>query len=128
MEINYLLDTHTFIFWLLEEKSLSKKVQKILEKPENNFYISSMSILEIQYLLEIGRIEVEMGDIFAYIDSTPNFKIISFDRPALVESLKLDSHRDPFDRIIVATALAYKLKLLTKDRRILKQFPKLTIW
>ena len=50
------------------------------------------------------------------------------DRPALIESLKLNSNRDPFDRIIVATAQAYKLKLLTKDLRILKTFPKLAIW
>ncbi len=125
---NYLLDTHCFIFWLLEEKSLSKKVLKILKKPENNFFISSMSILEVQYLVEIGRLEIEMGDIFSYIDSTPNFNILAFDRPALIESLKLDSHRDPFDRIIVATAQAYKLRLLTKDIRILKKFPKLAIW
>ena len=125
---NYLLDTHSFVFWLLEEKSLSKKVLKILQKPENNFFISSMSILEIQYLVEIDRLEIELGDIFSYIDSTPNFNILAFDRPALVESLKLNSNRDPFDRIIVATAQAYKLKLLTKDLRILKTFPKLAIW
>ncbi|NBU96988.1 MAG: type II toxin-antitoxin system VapC family toxin [Spirochaetia bacterium] len=125
---NYLLDTHCLLFWLLEEKSLSKKVLKILKKPENNFFISSMSILEVQYLVEIGRLEIEMGDIFSYIDSTPNFNILAFDRPALIESLKLDSHRDPFDRIIVATAQAYKLRLLTKDLRILKIFPKLAIW
>ena len=125
---NYLLDTHSFVFWLLEEKSLSKKVLKILQKPENNFFISSMSILEIQYLVEIGRLEIELGDIFSYIDSTPNFNILAFDRPALIESLKLNSNRDSFDRIIVATAQAYKLKLLTKDLRILKTFPKLAIW
>ena len=83
---NYLLDTHSFVYWLLEEKSLSKKVLKILQKPENNFFISSMSILEIQYLVEIGRLEIELGDIFSYIDSTPNFNILAFDRPALVES------------------------------------------
>jgi PIN domain nuclease of toxin-antitoxin system len=125
---NYLLDTHCFIYWLLGEKSLSKKVLKILQKPENNFFISSMSILEIQYLVEVDKLQIEMGDIFSYIDSTPNFNILAFDRPALIESLKLDSHRDSFDRIIVATAHAYKLKLLTKDLRILKTFPKLAIW
>ena len=100
METEFLLDTHTFIYWHLDEKSLSKKVLKILEKLENNFFISSLSILEI----------------------------LSFDRPALIESIKLDSHRDPFDRIIVATAIAYKLKLLTRDRRILKSFPKVAVW
>jgi PIN domain nuclease of toxin-antitoxin system len=128
METDFLLDTHTFIYWQLDEKSLSKRVLKIIEKPENNFFISSLSILEIQYLVEIGRIEISMGDIFSYIDSTPNFKLLSFDRPALIESIKLDSHRDPFDRIIVASAIAYKLKLLTKDSRILKLFPKVAIW
>ncbi len=128
MERDFLLDTHTFIYWHLDEKSLSRKVLKILEKLENNFFISSLSILEIQYLVEIGRLEMNMGDIFFYIDSTPNFKILSFDRPALIESVKLDSHRDPFDRIIVATAIAYKLKLLTRDRRILKSFPKVAVW
>lgn len=128
METDFLLDTHTFIYWHLEEKSLSKKVLKILERQENNFFISSLSILEIQYLVEIGRLEMDMGDIISYIDSTPNFKILSFDRPALIESIKLDSHRDPFDRIIVATAIAYKLKLLTKDTRILKLFPKVAVW
>ena len=128
METEFLLDTHTFIYWHLEEKTLSKKVLKILERQENNFFISSLSILEIQYLVEIGRLEINMGDIFSYIDSTPNFKILSFDRLVLIESIKLDSHRDPFDRIIVATAIAYKLKLLTKDRRILKSFPKVAVW
>ncbi|MBK8394601.1 MAG: hypothetical protein IPL26_05055 [Leptospiraceae bacterium] len=64
METDFLLDTHTFIYWHLEEKSLSKKVLKILERQENNFFISSLSILEIQYLVEIGRLEMDMGDIF----------------------------------------------------------------
>lgn len=128
METDYLLDTHTLIFWLLDEKSLSKKVLKILQKPENNFFVSAMSILEIQYLVEIGRLEMAIGDLFAYIDSTPNLKIIAFDRPSLIESVKLDSHRDPFDRIIVATSTAYRLKLLTRDPRLLKLFPKIAVW
>lgn len=128
METDFLLDTHTLIFWLLDEKSLSKKVLKILQKPANNFFVSAMSILEIQYLVEIGRLEMAIGDLFAYIDSTPNLKIIAFDRPALIESVKLDSHRDPFDRIIVAISIAYRLKLLTRDRRLLKLFPKVAVW
>lgn len=128
METNYLLDTHTFLYWQLEEKSLSKKVLKLLSKPETSFFLSTLSILEIQYWIEIGRVEIQIGDIFSFIDSRPNFKILPFDRPSLVESIKLDSHRDPFDRIIVSTAIAYKLKLLSKDRLITKRFPNLVIW
>lgn len=128
METDFLLDTHTFIYWHLEEKSLSKKVLKILQNRQNKFFISALSILEIQYLIEIKRIEMNIGEIFSYIDSSPNLKILPFDRPALIESIKLKSHRDPFDRIILATAFAYKLKLLTKDKLISKLFPKLVIW
>ena len=125
---SYLLDTHPFIWWLSNHHSLSGKVKTLLKSSLTRFYLSSISILEIQYLIEIGKIDTNIYDIYSYIKTTENYGILPFDENVLLESLKITSFRDPFDRIILSTAFAYNLKLITKDRSIHEKYPKKVIW
>lgn len=123
----YVLDTHALLFWLLDKDSLPEKVREILNQPANRFCVSTASILEIEYLIEIGRVETGIGDLLSYVQSQPAFYLQPFDELVLLETLEASEHRDPFDRIILGTARAYKMPLITRDRWMKAQY-KNTVW
>jgi len=123
----FAVDTHALLFWLLDKNSLTGKVRKIFEQPSNRFCISTASVLEIQYLIEIGRVETGIGELLSYIQSQPAFYLQPFDELVLLETLEASEHRDPFDRIILGTAKAYKMPLITRDRWMKAQY-KNTVW
>jgi len=124
---SFAVDTHALLFWLLDKNSLTGKVRKIFEQPSNRFCISTASVLEIQYLIEIGRVETGIGELLSYIQSQPAFYLQPFDELVLLETLEASEHRDPFDRIILGTAKAYKMPLITRDRWMKAQY-KNTVW
>lgn len=128
MSSSYLLDTHPLLWWLLQPRKLSKKIARIMEDPASVLHVSNMTLLEAQYLVEIGRIKGSVTDIFTYIQSQENYHLLPFDEFVLSETLGGIDTRDPFDRVIVGTALAYDLKLLTKDRWMHDQFPRRAVW
>jgi len=123
----FAVDTHALLFWLLDKNSLTGKVRKIFEQPSNRFCVSTASVLEIQYLIEIGRVETGIGELLSYIQSQPAFYLQPFDELVLLETLEASEHRDPFDRIILGTAKAYKMPLITRDRWMKAQY-KNTVW
>ena len=123
----YALDTHALVFWLLDPSKLSAKTRAILRGTGNRFCISTACILEIQYLIEIGRIETEIGEVLSYIQREHAFFLQPFDEMVLLETLAASEHRDPFDRIILGTAKAYNLPIITRNRWMKSQY-KNTSW
>jgi len=123
----YALDTHALVFWLLDPSKLSAKTRAILRVTGNRFCISTACILEIQYLIEIGRIEAEIGEVLSYIQREHAFFLQPFDEIVLLETLDASEHRDPFNRIILGTAKAYNLPIITRDRWMKSQY-KNTSW
>ncbi len=84
-----------------------------------------MVALELQYLYEIGRIRYPAGAILS--DLSDEIGLALCDRPYLPTmkaSLDLDWTRDPFDRLIVAHALANDFDLVTKDASLLQRCAK----
>ncbi len=124
----YLLDTHPLVYWMLEPGKLSAKVRKILRSESNRIHIPSVAVLEFQYLIEIGRVEASIQDVLAEINETPRFTISSFDLSALSRSLVIAGTRDPFDRMILATAHAYDFPVITRDRWMADQLGKHAVW
>lgn len=122
----YVTDTHPLVWWLLEPTRLSSRVLDIYEGP-TRIHVPSMVLLEIQYLNEIGRIELEVNAVLAFISERADLILTSFDGGVLTKSLALAETRDPFDRIIAATALYYNSVLITKDRWMKNRLPK-TVW
>lgn len=125
--MNYVLDTHILVWRLLDPKKLSSKIQKIFKNQNNYFYIPTISVLEIQYLNEINRIHVEMDEILRIISEDDQYKTVSYDQHTMLQSLKLTSTRDPFDRIILGHAIALATKIITHDRWMKREAPKLVI-
>ncbi len=122
------LDTHPLVYWLLDPDKLSRKVRDILSRPASRIHIPTVVLLEFQYLIEIGRIEASIRDVMAAINETPQFTMTSFDIPALTRSLQLSGTRDPFDRMILATAEAYDWPMITRDRWMREQLGKRAVW
>jgi PIN domain nuclease of toxin-antitoxin system len=109
-----LLDTHVYLWWLQDHPKLSKAARdRIISASE--VYVSSASIWEATIKAGIGKLEVDVNQLVAEIESSGFQELpISAKHAATVAQLP-DIHRDPFDRILVAQALSEPLRFLTAD-------------
>jgi PIN domain nuclease of toxin-antitoxin system len=120
-----LLDTHIWLWWIGDERHLSKREMASLDElpAEQRPFISDISLWEVAVLLELGRwnvaIPFESWLKAACHPRTVEILPISQDIAAEVVRLPATFHRDPADRIIVSTARARDIPLFTRDRRIL---------
>jgi PIN domain nuclease of toxin-antitoxin system len=118
------LDTHVLI-WLIEgDEQLGREARQQIEdvRRDGTAIIPAMSVWELAYLARRGRIDLSLEPM-AWIDpvlATPGFTLARLDAIVAVRTALLDwGHRDPADRMIVATALELEMPLLTVDRTIL---------
>jgi len=116
--VNILLDTH-FLIWL----TLASK--RLAEFPWLNRYrpwgISPVSLLEIQYLAEVGKLSVKNPKFTDTIINDPRFVVDDKGIATLVsQALTLNWTRDPFDRFLAAHSMARRVPLCTTDRVIRK--------
>src|SRR4051794_9357647 len=94
--------------------------------------VSSISIWEIAMLVERGRLEltIDVDTWLGRVEALPFLRFIPVDNRIALESTRLESfpHRDPADRIIVATALTHGAELLTGDSALQKYRAVKTVW
>ena len=119
-----LMDTHVWFWTLTEPEKLSKTALKFIQrtKPDNRA-IASISVWEFAMMAARGRIELKTTaqEWLDYAIHKTGLRILELTPKVAVESCELpgDFHRDPADRIIVATARINGATLVTKDQRIL---------
>lgn len=118
-----LLDTHTALWLFNDYDKLSPKAKNILLDNTNELFISIVSAWEIAIKHSIGKL-TEFPDgvkiFLAEIKVSP-MEIVSV-KPEYVEKVEELSliHRDPFDRILIATALCEDMTIVTADENIHK--------
>jgi PIN domain nuclease of toxin-antitoxin system len=124
-----LLDTHTALWMVNEHEKLSANARIMLLDDANAIYISIVSLWEIAIKASMGKLLLN-GGIAAFIAKLNNMPIellpITPFQVEIIENLPF-IHRDPFDRMIVATAKAEGLTILTADENIHK-YDVLSIW
>lgn len=109
-----LLDTHVFIWVVIDSKRLSAKARALLRQA-TEIHVSAASIWEIAIKQRLGKIDVVPDDLVAAIEASGFHALpITPQHAAMVASLP-DHHRDPFDRLLVAQALCEPLRLVTVD-------------
>ena len=117
-----LLDTHIWIWTRLQPDRLSSPVVKALEDPENELWLSPLSIWELSNLVDKGRIVLNTGveDWVARAMQALPVKEAPITYEVALETRRVQlPHRDPVDRFLAATAKVYGLTLVTADERLL---------
>lgn len=121
-----LLDTHIWIWWMRGSPDLPASEREALDSlPEDmRPVISDISLWEFGNLVGMGRIKIkETVEEWLAVAASPATVKIQPITPAIIAEMNRlpDSfHRDPADRLIVATARTLNLPLATKDRKIRK--------
>lgn len=124
------LDTHAVLWCLQDDPRLGKQARKLIASAQRmQLIVADITLLEISYLFEKGRISDSQGldslltsvnDLFRIIPITPEIA-------SLAPRLKLPQG-DPFDRLITATAKIHQVSLLTKDQAIKKSLVVKCVW
>jgi PIN domain nuclease of toxin-antitoxin system len=113
-----LLDTHAFLWWVNDAPELSTKARKAIADEASTCFLSLASCWEMAIKSSLGKLGLAMPlDRFIPEQLAANgFSLLNIDfrHAARVESLPF-LHRDPFDRLLVAQALAEKLTLVSAD-------------
>lgn len=125
MNNSLLLDTHIWLWLVIGDKNLKKSAVAIIKNAaqHHTIYISAISMWEIAMLEHHGRIALgcPTSDWIHRALSAPGINLAALSPEIVVDSVNLpdDFHKDPADRIIVATARKMNLTLMTRDDRIL---------
>ena len=128
--MRYLLDTHTFLWFLTDDKRLSSRAKGIIEDINNVIFLSSASVWELSIKSSIGKIKffVSLEEIINTAMNVYDFKHLPITIQYSLEVAKLPLyHRDPFDRVLIAQARVENMVLITCDS-YMKQYDVNVIW
>lgn len=118
MTFRYLLDTHAAV-WLLEGSAKLGTGARAAMDDEEAVAIADISLLEIALLAKRGTIQLKPSLAVGLAAFAEKLVVIPLDAQIASEAVTLDMpQRDPFDRVITATARVRGLTLITKDRQI----------
>jgi PIN domain nuclease of toxin-antitoxin system len=128
--MNYLLDTHVFIWMDSDPSLLSASVEGLLKDKQNAVYISVVSVWEMQIKVQIGKLTLS-APVEKLVQEQRDNNDLNILPVTLAHALKVGDlplhHKDPFDRLLVAQAIVEDFTLITKEP-ILSQYEAKVIW
>ncbi len=114
-----LLDTHIFLWAVAGSPLLKQSTRRLIESAEE-VYVSAASIWEVAIKARLGKIKADPEVLAAAIEASGFLELsVTAAHAAGVAQLELH-HNDPFDRLLIAQALAMPLKLVTVDEMLTK--------
>jgi PIN domain nuclease of toxin-antitoxin system len=123
--MRYLLDTHTLLWIAYNNQKLSRETVKILENKTHEFYISVVSIWEINIKFAAGKLYLNKKtpiDLFKGFDTYFECTYLNLNSEDTISFHKLTAfhHKDPFDRMMIWQAIQHQLIFITDDANIHK--------
>lgn len=124
-----LLDTQVlFLIGLQDGPAVPPRVGRVLDDPYSERFVSSVSIAEIVVKIQAGKIKMLASDLEKLVDDFA-LRHIAFNHRHAERMLSMPLHHpDPFDRMIIATALAEDITLVGSDRNLTKYRGLKTLW
>lgn len=130
-----LLDTHALIWWVSNPKLVPAKARRLIDAAvaaSDQVAVSSISLWEVAMLVARKRLAltIDTDTWLASVEALPFLIFVPVDNRIAVRAVQLEDfpHRDPADRMIVATALGLGATLLTADARLRAYKPVKTLW
>ncbi len=113
-----LLDTHVFIWWVLDDERLPFFVRDLLADEKNELYLSAASCWEMMIKAKIGRLRFPESPE-KFIPDQMKLNKLSGLPVQIVHALHVytlpEHHKDPFDRMLIAQAQVERLPIITND-------------
>jgi PIN domain nuclease of toxin-antitoxin system len=116
-----LLDRHAALWFIEGDSQLSAKARNLIEDTTNEVFISIISLFEISVKYKIGKLSLQkpLDSVFhdltnAYIEILPinNLHLLQYQHVPMPAD-----HRDPFDRLIIATAMTENAQIISVDQK-----------
>ena len=122
--MSYIMDTHVFLWTMVEPEKLSRLAARIIESDQDELFLSSVVVWEIVIKREIGKIVFQKDNLYNFIHHTIETNRFTPLPVTIAHAVELENlpavHRDPFDRMLISQARVEKVPLITSDRTISK--------
>lgn len=130
--MKYLLDTEVLILIVNESDKLTTKSLQIINNPKNTLLISAASYHEMAIKISKGFIllPISFEELVARIAKEKQSQILPIKPSHSVQLSKMpyeNDHKDPFDRIIIASAIVEKIPVIASDSKF-RRYPIQIIW
>jgi len=127
--MRYLLDTHVIIWYVEDSPNLPSNIAELIDDPENEVFISSISLWEITLKVGLGKLDLKLPlNMFLENIKNRDFTFLNIENEYLNRLAGLPFvHKDPFDRLIISSALEENLVIITIDENI-KKYNVSCIW
>jgi PIN domain nuclease of toxin-antitoxin system len=119
-----LLDTHAWIWWVEQDARLGARAIAVLDSlpADRRPFLCDISLWEVATLVELGRLQLDVPlDEWLEAAAHPrSVQLVPISARIAAEVARLPDtfHRDPVDRLVVATSRAQRIPVLTHDERI----------
>ena len=113
--MRYLLDTVTVVRHFTDIGKIGEKASEILKNKDNSFIISVISLMEVLYLSEKKRIEINLAKTLEVINSSSLYSVIDL-TPEILEVAETIDYYELHDRLILSTAKWLGISVISSDR------------
>jgi len=113
-----LLDTHTFLWFIIGNPNLSVNARALIEGQANEKYFSIASLWEVAIKVSIGKLVLSapFDTLIPQQLSVNGFELLNLKVPHAAALIKLPfHHRDPFDRLLIAQAMVEQMHIVSID-------------
>jgi PIN domain nuclease of toxin-antitoxin system len=113
--LKLLLDTHALLWWLSDDPRLGDHARDLIAEPTNDILVSAVSLWEILVKVRAGKLTADIQDILAEMKAQ-GFEMLEIGPAHLLALATLPMHhKDPFDHLLIAQAIAEGATFLSED-------------
>lgn len=129
--MKYLLDTHTFIWLDSEPEKLSKTALNICQNANNELYLSSASVWEMQIKHQIGKLDfkIPIAEMIKIQQQDNDLRILNIQLKHIYQLNVLPlHHNDPFDRLLLSQSAIENMPIISADGKFKYYSDAAIIW
>ena len=113
--MKYLLDTVTLVRHFASTGHIGTTALEILNEFDNHFFISVVSLMEIMYLSEKHRIEIDLTETLTKIESSSLYSVVDL-TPEIMKVAEETPFNELHDRLILSTARWLEIPIISSDK------------